>query len=259
VLADSRLPRPPWSPAPGPRERRAAVAALAISVAGHLAALGLLPDWRASAPPAPQPIQVTLLVPSLPPPATPHPEAAIPAPTPRVRPEPVAKAAPAETRPRQTPLVRSEAAPAAPSVSLPATSPEPATQAAESTSPAPSGLAAAAPAPSPHAAVPAPVTDPALLARYGQTLSGLLARQQQYPRMAAARGWEGEVVLRLVIARKGSLVSARVLHSSGHPVLDEHALALVAEVQPFPALPGQVPGDDLEVTVPVHYQLNKKS
>jgi protein TonB len=117
---------------------------------------------------------------------------------------------------------------------------------------------AAVPAPPPAAEAPPPAADPALLARYGQTLSGLLARQQQYPRVAAARGWEGEVVLKLVIARKGNLVAARVVRSSGHSVLDEHALALVSEVQPFPAVPGNLPGDDLEVTVPMHYQLRRQ-
>lgn len=99
--------------------------------------------------------------------------------------------------------------------------------------------------------------DTAMLAHYGQTLSEILARQQQYPRLAAARGWEGEVVLKLVIARKGQLVGAQVIRSSGHAVLDESALALVTAAQPFPPVPGQTPDRDLEVTVPVHYQLRK--
>ena len=44
--------------------------------------------------------------------------------------------------------------------------------------------------------------DPTLLERYGRNLSSLLARQQNYPRLAALRGWEGEVQLRVTIARK---------------------------------------------------------
>jgi periplasmic protein TonB len=181
---------------------------------------------------------------------------AVTAPTPR---ESGPKPQPAPTRPSV--VARQDAAPIAPRVIQPAPAPSPA--AAEPvTAPAPASLATPHPdaAPAPNAAADvAPAADPSLLARYGQALSELLARQQRYPRLAAARGWEGDVVLKLVIARKGQLVGVQVVRSSGHAVLDENALELVAAAQPFPALAGQGSGDDLEVTVPIHYQLNKKS
>jgi protein TonB len=130
---------------------------------------------------------------------------------------------------------------------------------------APTAAPAVATAPSPPAqsAPPTPSSapadpDPGRLARYGEQLSDLLARQQTYPRLAAARGWEGEVLLRVVIARKGNLVAVRVLRSSGHVVLDENARSLVAGVAPFPAPPGPAAQDELEVTVPVRYRLNNK-
>jgi protein TonB len=257
VATEPVLPHSPWSAATSWRERRAAALALGLSLAVHLAALALLPDWRASAPPPTLPsIEVSLLPPpseaAPPPPPSPAAAPSVPAPAPRAR--------PAAARPAV--VARQDASPAAPRVNPAAPAPAPAPEAAPGAeTSAPLAIAPPAPplAPAASVASAAQAADPALLARYGQTLSDLLARQQQYPRLAAVRGWEGEVVLKLVIARKGQLVTARVVRSSGHAVLDEHALALVAEAQPFPALPGPSAGDDLELTVPVHYHLNKKS
>jgi periplasmic protein TonB len=265
VRADSALPISAWSSTLGRREQRLAGAALGLSLAAHLAALGLVPDWRSSAPPAPSTIQVTLLPAPKPAPAPVTTAAPAPVPTlvaaPAPRPAVPPKAAPAPTRPIVA--ARQDAAPSAPRVSQP--TPDPASIAPEAspasapTAPIPQATAQPSAATVPNAPVDAAAADPALLARYGQALSELLARQQHYPRLAAARGWEGDVVLKLVIARKGQLIGAQVVRSSGHAVLDESALALVAAAQPFPALAGQGSGDDLEVTVPVHYQLNKKS
>lgn len=253
MSAASSLPWAPWSPTADSRERRAAMAALGLSVGVHLAALGLLPLGRPDAPPPLPPIQVSLLAP--PPQPLPAPPAAPARALPLTPPRVVTEASPPAPAPRPAVLTRNQPAPAElpihpRPVESPVTVPNP-------PAPAPVTAETHAPAPAVAAVVATPAPDPALLARYGQTLSGLLARQQQYPRLAATRGWEGEVVLKLVIARKGNLVNARVVQSSGYPVLDEHALALVTEVQPFPALPLAVPGEDLEVTVPVHYQLKK--
>lgn len=248
----SPLPRPLWTPALGPRERHAALMALVLSVGAHLAALILAPDWR-KAPPAPTPLRVTLLpAPALPAPPQPMmPPQALPTPTPPRQPRPATDSAPPKPAPSAV-LARAMPNPApatptsAPASALPVEPPV-----AIASGPA------SAPSPPPASSTPAAVPDSNSLARYGDSLSSLLARQQQYPRQAAARGWEGDVVLVLVIARKGNLVAARVARSSGHAVLDQHALALVAEVQPFPAMPGALTGDELEVTVPIRYHLNK--
>ena len=69
------------------------------------------------------------------------------------------------------------------------------------------------------------------------------------------RGWEGEVLLRLTIARTGGLRSVRVLRSSGHEVLDKHAVALVEGSGQLPKPPKGFDDEDLEITVPVRYRL----
>lgn len=69
------------------------------------------------------------------------------------------------------------------------------------------------------------------------------------------RGWEGEVMLLLTITRKDGLKSVAVRSSSGHEVLDRHAVALVQACAPLPPPPAGL-GDQLfEVTVPVRYRL----
>ena len=100
--------------------------------------------------------------------------------------------------------------------------------------------------------------DPAAMARYIRLLGDLLAQQQQYPRLAAARGWEGEVRLRLQLARKGTVIAVHIVHSSGFDVLDQHAVQLVhGTLLPPPPAGSSSPdaGPDLTIDVPIHYAL----
>jgi len=98
-----------------------------------------------------------------------------------------------------------------------------------------------------------------LLGRYAQQLSRLLASHQEYPRLAAQRGWEGEVRLRLKVARQGNLLSVQVDRSSGHDILDQHALQLVALASGLPPLPEGLEGSEILVIVPVNYRLKKSA
>lgn len=126
--------------------------------------------------------------------------------------------------------------------------------------PVPEAMGAARPTSNamPHeAATPAPQPDQQqLLGRYAQQLSRLLASQQEYPRLAAMCGWEGEVRLRLKVARKGNLLSLQVDRSSGHEILDQHALQLV-ELVHMPPFPEELEGSEIQITVPVNYKLKK--
>jgi len=98
-----------------------------------------------------------------------------------------------------------------------------------------------------------------LLGRYAQQLSRLLASHQEYPRLAAQRGWEGEVRLRLKVARQGNLLSVQVDRSSGYDILDQHALQLVDLASGLPPLPDGLEGSEISVIVPVNYRLKKSA
>jgi len=98
-----------------------------------------------------------------------------------------------------------------------------------------------------------------LLGRYAQQLSRLLASHQEYPRLAAQRGWEGEVRLRLKVARQGNLLSVQVDRSSGYDILDQHAMQLVDLASGMPPLPEGLEGSEISVIVPVNYRLKKSA
>jgi protein TonB len=128
--------------------------------------------------------------------------------------------------------------------------------AANSTPAAALTASSAAPAATRETAPSAPANDSAALERYGRSLAELLARQQQYPRLAAMRGWEGEVRVQVRVARKGNIVDVQLAHSSGFAVLDQQALQLLAAAA-LPPLPDSVRGSEIQLIVPIHFKLNK--
>jgi periplasmic protein TonB len=121
---------------------------------------------------------------------------------------------------------------------------------------------AAASAPAAEAVRPVPAIAPQrpqseILDGYRQRLGELFARHQEYPRIAAMRGWEGEVRLRLKVARKGNLLGVAVDRSSGFDVLDQHALAMLEHLASLPPLPDALEANEIQVVVPINYKLKK--
>lgn len=86
-------------------------------------------------------------------------------------------------------------------------------------------------------------------------LETLLERCKRYPANAQARHQHGVVYVTFVIDREGRLISSRINHGSGHAVLDEEALALLARAQPFPPPPAEVPGAHVSLAVPIRFNL----
>ena len=94
----SALALPNGSPAVSRHSQRLVGAALGLSLAVHLAALGLLPDWRPSTPTPPPSMRVTLLPPPQPVPA--------PSPVSAAAPPPPAPAAPPQAAPAPKPKLK---------------------------------------------------------------------------------------------------------------------------------------------------------
>lgn len=133
----------------------------------------------------------------------------------------------------------------------------PTSEPAASAAPRPAALAAGAAVDTVAVARPSAPDAARLLEGYGQRLSELFSHQQQYPRLAAQRGWEGEVRLRLSVARQGNLAAVRLERSSGFTVLDQHALAMIEQLRQLPAPPAELEMNEVQVVVPVHYRLRK--
>lgn len=104
--------------------------------------------------------------------------------------------------------------------------------------------------------LPSKQPDANLLTVYGRELAGAIATHRRYPRIALMRQWQGDVVLQLEFGVNGEMVTARVLSSSGHDVLDRQALEMVQNAIPLPQLPVDLVGRFFVVDVPVVFRLS---
>lgn len=215
---------------------------LGLSIALH-GSLFFITKWQRQLPPVElPPIIASIRMLALPPSGSPA--ALAPAPAAAV-PQKVRQSAPRREN-RSSPVAQEVAGPTN----------APARGAAESV-PAEAVLPAATSAPAAAAPAVPSAPQPDALAAYRQRLTQLLAGQREYPRVAAMRGWEGEVRLRLRVARKGNLLGVVLDRSSGFDVLDQHALAMLAGLDGLPPVPEALEGNEIQVVVPVNYKLNK--
>lgn len=111
------------------------------------------------------------------------------------------------------------------------------------------------PPPPASASVPAREASGSEADSYWRELAAWLERHKRYPRAARDRRQQGVVHIRFVMDREGHLLSHQLLHSSGHPVLDQEAAQLLRRAAPLPAAPPSIAGEQLEVAIPIHFRL----
>ena len=86
--------------------------------------------------------------------------------------------------------------------------------------------------------------------------TALLARVEStkyYAPAARAAKQQGVALIRFVMDRDGNVAAARVEKSSGFAVLDQAALSAVQRAVPLPKPPQEVPGEWLDLIVPVDF------
>jgi protein TonB len=83
-----------------------------------------------------------------------------------------------------------------------------------------------------------------------------LNRYKRYPREARTAHIEGVTLLHFVMDAQGRVLSFDIAKSSGRPMLDAEALALIQRAQPLPALPDDYPTRTLDAVVPIVFALN---
>jgi len=81
-------------------------------------------------------------------------------------------------------------------------------------------------------------------------------RFKQYPPSARKAHIEGVVMLHFVMDAGGHVTEADIQKSSGRPVLDNEALAMIQRAQPLPALPADFPTRTLNAVVSIEFSLN---
>jgi periplasmic protein TonB len=248
---------------------RAFTGPLALSVAGHCAALLLLLAFAGHLPrlpPPPQPRAIQIMLAPLVPPVPAVKEAPSPSPPPPIvnekppppppvveeKPPPhVAKEPP--PRPRARPVTRRRPPPEVrrePPVREMYREPPPIPY-QPPVEYAPPPRTAAIPRPPPAAPRP---SGPVVSAGYRGMLSAWIERHKFYPREARERGEAGAGVLRFRVDRSGRLLNYAVVRSTGYPDLDA-AIDRMMQGAQLPPFPADMTASDIEVSVTIRFAL----
>lgn len=86
-------------------------------------------------------------------------------------------------------------------------------------------------------------------------LLGHLEQHRRYPRQAERLRQQGVAYVRFSVDRQGHASNIRLGTSSGHALLDAETLDTVRRGNPMPPPPADLPGDPVEVMVPVAFSL----
>ncbi|TAJ09563.1 MAG: TonB family protein [Nitrospirae bacterium] len=89
-----------------------------------------------------------------------------------------------------------------------------------------------------------------------ETLWHRIQRLKQYPKLARNQGWEGRVVVRVLIKEDGSLMDANVVESSGFEILDLDAVDLIRQVCPL-TLKQALGQTHVAIHIPIQYRLDQ--
>ena len=90
-----------------------------------------------------------------------------------------------------------------------------------------------------------------------QQIHTRLAEHFSYPLLARRNGYQGIVIINVRIKSNGQLENIFVARSSGYGILDRSALAALLKVQKLENIEQWLQGKDLDMTLPVRYQLNE--
>jgi protein TonB len=150
------------------------------------------------------------------------------------------------------PLPLPPPAPPPPPETVRAAPPRPAPRPPAPSRPAPAEAPTEAAAPAPAAPSPARVQPPA---NYIGALLAALDRHKEYPSAARFRRAEGVAYLRFAMRRDGTVASFRIERSSGHEDLDDSVMEMIRRASPLPRPPPEMPGDPVELVVPVRFSL----
>lgn len=185
---------------------------------------------RAPEPPA--------IVPAEPAPPTPEPVKPKPTPKPMVKPSMTPQAISNAPPPAQPPSTQTEVIALTPKPEAPPT-PAPVISPPEPVRPA----------------APSQTDMTAALNSYNSTLWGRIAKYKLYPKIAQMRGWQGEVIVELLLDGNGKLKSKKIISGSGYEVLDKQALEMIEKAAPFPPPPEALRSSSFSITVPIPFKL----
>jgi periplasmic protein TonB len=93
------------------------------------------------------------------------------------------------------------------------------------------------------------------LPNWKSQLVAQLERYKRYPSEAQSRGEQGVAQIAFSVDRGGGVHHARIVRSSGSSLLDRETLTLVERAQPLPPPPPEISGAQIEIVVPIRYNI----
>ncbi|WP_043318896.1 energy transducer TonB [Microbulbifer sp. HZ11] len=90
---------------------------------------------------------------------------------------------------------------------------------------------------------------------YSDALNRHTMKNLRYPSRAQQRGWEGEVVLKIVVNKSGEVQDIQVVEESSYSSLNREALRSVERANPYPQIPSHLGVDSFSFTVPIRFSL----
>jgi periplasmic protein TonB len=104
-------------------------------------------------------------------------------------------------------------------------------------------------------APPRPHPAAAQVSNWHRQIAIALQRHKSYPAASQARRETGTATVAFTIDRQGRVVSARILRSTQHALLDAETLATVHRAAPFPHPPAGMPGERFDFVVPMQFHI----
>ncbi len=96
---------------------------------------------------------------------------------------------------------------------------------------------------------------PGRIASWNRSIVKQIEQHKGYPPAAHARREQGVAQLAFTLDRQGQVTAARVIKSSGFPLLDQETIATVRRAQPFPAPPPDMAGESFDFTIPIGFHI----
>jgi len=95
--------------------------------------------------------------------------------------------------------------------------------------------------------------------KYFSELRNLIEAKKIYPALAKKREIEGVVIISMCIKKNGELYKHQIFKSSGQEILDGAAFRLIMQFKSFKSLPESISKDEIEVKLPIAFELESKS